>query len=128
MYLNVSLNLTQLVEAYKAGHTSCVRHQNGNVYVNTTVWINENADQDWKQVSVQLNSAKDKDAQDLPIVQKIGGEKAKKLYPGSGKIGKKKEPEAVQAGNTDLDLGGGPNLIGGSFQPQQAGPADDLPF
>lgn len=125
MYLNVSLNLTDLVAAAKAGHTSCSRSEkNGKVYANTTIWINEDADQDWKQVSVQLNSAKDKDAQDAPIVVQIGGEKAKKIYVGQGKIGKKKEPTPLQAGAAnDLDLGGGP----ATFTPQ-TGPVDDLPF
>jgi hypothetical protein len=127
MYLNVSLNLTDLVAAYKAGHSAFTRHEkNGKVYVNTTIWINPDADADWKQVSVQLNSAKDKDAQDLPIVRSIGGEKAKKLYPGNGRIGKKKEPEGVQPGSTDLDLGGGnAPATGGFVPPQQEG---DLPF
>lgn len=124
MYLNVSLNLTDIVAAYKAGHTSCTRHEkNGKVYVNTTIWINPEADQDWKQVSVQLNSAKDKDVQDDPIVKTIAGEKAKKIYVGNGKIGKAKEPQAVQPGATDLDLGGAP----AAFTPT-TGPADDLPF
>lgn len=126
-YLNVSLNLSDLVEAAKAGHSSCTRHTNGKVYVNTTIWINEDADQDWKQVSVQLNSGKDKEAADAPIVAKIAGDKAKKIYVGNGKIGKKKEPESLQAGQAnDLDLGGGSG--GTTFTPPAAQGGDDLPF
>lgn len=128
MYLNVSLNLTDILEAAKAAHTSCTRHENGKVYVNTTIWINEDADQDWKQVSVQLNSAKDKDAQDEPIVKKIAGDKAKKIYVGNGRIGKKKEPQALtpNQGGGEFDLGGGSAPAGGGFVPQQ--PEGDLPF
>jgi len=54
-----SICLTDLIEAAKAGHSSCTRSQNGKVYVNINIWLNDTADQYGNDVSLQLNSKKE---------------------------------------------------------------------
>jgi len=39
-----SICLTDLIEAAKAGHSSCSRSQNGKVYANVNIWLNDEPD------------------------------------------------------------------------------------
>lgn len=82
--ITASINLTKLMEAAKKGHSAFSRSKNGDAYVNLAIWINETPDEDWKYMSLQLNSKKE--------LREAEG----KIYVGNGKKAQAAAPEAVK--------------------------------
>lgn len=56
-----SINLSLLLKAAKAGHSSCTKANNGNVYCNVNVWLNDEKDRYDNDASIQINPKKDSD-------------------------------------------------------------------
>lgn len=118
MILSASIDITALVEQAKKGHTSCSRSdKNQHMYASVTIWVDPEKDPDWKQVSIQLNSAKDGREKDKAA---NGG---KDVYIGNGRVQKSKASEPAKEGEFDLPGASGSAT---AFTPDQ--PKDDLPF
>jgi hypothetical protein len=57
-----SMCLSDLSEQFKAGHPAFSKSEkNGKVYVNVTVWVNDEADQYGNHAALQLSKPKDSD-------------------------------------------------------------------
>lgn len=57
-----SMCLSDLSEQFKAGHPAFTKSEkNGKVYVNVTVWVNDEADQYGNHAALQLSKPKDSD-------------------------------------------------------------------
>jgi len=55
-----SINFTDLLEAAKAGHDGFAKSEkNGKIYVNVTVWLNDEVDKYGNIMSIQVNEKKD---------------------------------------------------------------------
>lgn len=124
---NASICLTDLVNAYNAGH-SAMRHsdKNGKVYVSITGWVRDEDDQFGNNLGIQLNSTQKGEAEDLA---KNGG---KKIYIGNGKF-TYDSTTAAPAQPMTLNGTGGQPATGApaNGQPWQQGNAatgDDCPF
>lgn len=78
-----SICLTDLNKNAKEAHSAFTRGNNGKIYANVKVWINEDADQYGNQASIQLNPKKDMETD--------------KVYVGNLKYLDKKEPEPIKA-------------------------------
>lgn len=94
-----SLCLTTILEQAKAGHSAFTKAENGKIYFNVGMWENEEADKFGNNMSMQLNSKKEKQ------------ESESKCYIGNLKWMEKKETPIQQ---DDIP------------SPQEL--ADDLPF
>lgn len=55
-----SICLSEMIEKAKSGHSSFTKAQNGKIYCNVTVWINEEEDKYGNTMSIQANSSKEK--------------------------------------------------------------------
>jgi hypothetical protein len=75
LFANVSIELTKLREVFKENpnHSAFTVHANKKVYVNLTIWHNDEFDQYGNNVSIQLNSKQDQRASEG------------KVYIGNGK-------------------------------------------
>jgi hypothetical protein len=64
LFANVSIELTKLREVFKENphHSAFTVHANKKVYVNLTIWHNDEFDQYGNNVSIQLNSKQDQRA------------------------------------------------------------------
>lgn len=85
-----SLCLTDMVEAAKKKHSAFTKADNGKIYCDTTIWLNDKEDKFGNIISVQLNPKKD--------LRELDGQ----AY-----IGNFKEAERKQVTNrdvSDLDL------------------------
>lgn len=78
-----SVCLTDLIEKAKAKHSSFVRAQNGKVYCNITVWLNEDVDKYGNSMSIQANTTKEMK------------DKEERFYLGNCKKSEYKAPEAI---------------------------------
>lgn len=91
-----SICYTDLVAAAKGAHSSFSRADNGKIYANIAIWVNEEPDKYGNEISLQLNSNKDVEED--------------KVYFGRAKAAKKKEirpislEEAKSASSDDDDL------------------------
>jgi hypothetical protein len=57
-----SMCLSDLSEQFKAGHPAFSKSEkNGKIYVNVTVWVNDEADQYGNHAALQLSKPKDSD-------------------------------------------------------------------
>jgi len=83
-----SIDFTKLLELAKAGNKAFSKAENGKIYLNINIWINDEKDQYGNDASIQSNF---KDAT-----------KEEKIYFGNLKISEKKEAEPLQAGNNDV--------------------------
>jgi len=54
-----SICVTELIEKAKAKHSSFTKAQNGKIYCNITVWINDEEDKFGNTMSIQANSSKE---------------------------------------------------------------------
>jgi hypothetical protein len=54
-----SICLTDLIEQAKKGHTAFSKADNGKIYANVKVWINETKDQFNNDASIQINPKAD---------------------------------------------------------------------
>lgn len=94
-----SLDITSILENAKKKHSAFVKADNGKIYMNINIWLNDEKDKFGNSVSVLLNSSKEsRDAEG-------------KIYIGNAKESERKEPAPIN----DNDL----NSISGP---------DDLPF
>lgn len=78
-----SINLSELMDNAKKGHSAFIRAESGKIYVNVKMWVNEEPNQYGKHASIQLNPKQD--TQDLSV------------YIANFKLQDKKEPEQVTA-------------------------------
>ena len=64
-----SINLTLLIAEAKKKHSAFTKHDNGNIYGNITVWLNDDVDKFGNIMSMQLNPTKDrKEADGKPYI------------------------------------------------------------
>lgn len=54
-----SVNLTDLIELARKKHSSFNKAQNGKIYCNITVWLNDQPDQYGNVISIQASSQKE---------------------------------------------------------------------
>ena len=61
LFANVSIDLTKFKELLQTNpnHSAFTKHSNGRMYVNLTIWENEEADKFGNNVSLQVNSKKE---------------------------------------------------------------------
>ena len=61
LFANVSMDLTKFKELLQQNpnHSAFTKHSNGRMYVNLTIWENEEADKFGNNVSIQVNSKKE---------------------------------------------------------------------
>lgn len=59
-----SICLTDIVEQAKKGHSAFTKADNGKVYANVNVWLNDEVDKYGNIMSCQLNPKKEKKEQD----------------------------------------------------------------
>ena len=78
-----SICLTDLIEKAKQAHSSFTKAQNGKIYCNVTVWLNEEVDKYGNSMSIQANPHKDKK------------DKEERFYLGNCKKSEYKEPEPL---------------------------------
>lgn len=108
-----SICLTDLIEQAKKKHSAFTKADNGKIYANVTVWLNDELDKFGNIMSAQLNPAKDrKEADGRPY---IGNFKQSQAKPISDR----------DISNMDVDIdtaekGAGTNSV--------TEPVDDLPF
>lgn len=55
-----SIGVTKLLEELKAKHSGFYKGNNGKVYGNCTVWLNEQPDKYGNVISIKINPSKDK--------------------------------------------------------------------
>ena len=109
--INLSLNLKKIGDAVRAGHSAVKIDKNGNKFLSVTVWVNSETDQYGNDSSIQLNSTKEKQAEEP------------KVYVGNGKSTlQPAEPVAKDATVYDHKAA----IIDRSKQ--NADVQDDLPF
>ena len=83
-----SLDFSKLLELAKKADKSFSKAQNGKIYVNINVWLNDEKDQYGNDASIQTNF---KDAT-----------KDEKHYFGNLKISEQKAPESLQENSSDI--------------------------
>lgn len=83
-----SLDFSKLLELAKAGNKAFSKAQNGKIYVNVNVWINDEKDQYGNDASVQTNF---KDAT-----------KEEKHYFGNLKISEQQASQPLQENSVDI--------------------------
>jgi len=61
LFANVSIDLTKFKELLQANpnHSAFTKHANGRMYVNITIWENDEVDKFGNNVSLQVNSKKE---------------------------------------------------------------------
>jgi len=83
-----SIDFTKLLELAKAGNKAFSKADNGKIYLNLNVWINDEKDQFGNDASIQT-SFKDASKED-------------KVYFGNLKISERKENEPLAEGSSDI--------------------------
>jgi hypothetical protein len=94
-----SINLSELLDNAKKGHSSFLRAESGKIYVNVKMWVNDEPNKIGHHASIKLNPKKDAETENT--------------YIGNFKLQEKKEPGQVTA--TEM------NNVVQDFE-------DDLPF
>lgn len=89
--LTGSICYTDLKEALKNAHSSGSKANNGKIYANIAVWINDEPDKYGNTVSIQLNSTKDK------------RESEGKVYIGNAKPTVASAPEPISSSDVEED-------------------------
>ena len=97
-FITASICLDDLIEKVKAGHSAFTRGKNGKIYIAVKIWENDEKDKYGNDISLQLNSSKEK------------SEAEGKFYIGNGRI---------------QSSGIGQPIPAGEFQTNYT---DDLPF
>jgi hypothetical protein len=111
-----SVCLTDLINQAKRGHSSFTKAQNGKIYCNITVWLNEEEDKFGNVMSIQANSSKE-----------MAG-KEDKFYLGNCKRSKKSEiKESDFAGVDNIEVAPRPVTAQGK-EYLDAAEKSDLPF
>jgi len=86
-----SIDFSKLLEQAKAGHKAFSKAENGKIYMNLNVWVNDQKDQYGNDASIQA-SYKEAPKED-------------KFYFGNLKESEFKEPVALEAGSSDIPEG-----------------------
>lgn len=108
-----SVCLTDLLEAAKKKHSAFSKGKNGKIYVNVTVWLNENLDKFGNIMSLQVNPQQ--------------GSSDDKFYIGNCKASKGPKPVSdSDVSGLDTDLGDIPTY--GQAPNANNAADDDLPF
>ena len=110
-----SLNITELLEQLQKKHSSFSKADNGKIYMNVTVWLNEEKDKYGNSMSIQANT-------------KEGNTQESKFYLGNCKKTVRKENKPLSASDTNVD-----SYTSGFDNPANVSsshldPKDDLPF
>lgn len=109
-----SICLTDLIDQAKAKHSAFSKADNGKIYANVNVWLNDDVDKFGNIMSIQINPTKDKK------------DTEKQFYIGNMKRGESQKP--INDRDTS-NLGEGldiPARTGSA--PAITEPMDDLPF
>ena len=93
-----SLCLTEINNMAKKGHSAFAKAQNGKIYVNITIWQNDEPDKMGNDFGIQLNNKKDQETE--------------YTYIGNAKYVKQQEPQPLASNEAASEI---PN-------------DDDLPF
>lgn len=105
--LNGSIDLTQLMAWAKEGKLGAFNRgqKNNHVYVNVTVWVNEEPNQYGHHASLQLNASKEHN-------ESLNGAKPDKCYFGNLKKSDFGQPKPVVADpkSNEFDLGADDDL------------------
>lgn len=115
-----SICVTDLLDKAKEGHSAFSKAQNGKVYCNVLIWLNEEFDKFGNKMSIQLSSSKEM------------RDKEEKKYIGNAKPIESNQP--VNARDVDADFSNIPERKEKSLletmHDQYSGkqPEDDLPF
>lgn len=83
-----SLDVTTILAEAKKKHSAFVKADNGKIYMNINIWINDELDKFGNKISIQLNSTKEK------------RETEGKIYIGNAKESERKDPQPI----SDNDL------------------------
>jgi len=83
-----SVDFTKLLELAKAGNKAFSKAQNGKIYLNLNVWINDEPDNYGNNASIQTTFKE--------------STKEEKVYVGNLKISKQKAPEPLQENSNDI--------------------------
>ena len=83
-----SIDFTKLLELAKAGNKAFSRAQNGKIYCNLNVWINDEKDQYGNDASIQTTF---KDST-----------KEEKIYVGNLKVSEFNAPQSLQENSNDI--------------------------
>jgi hypothetical protein len=81
-----SINIDELMEHLKNKHTAFVKGNNGKIYANISVWLNDEEDKYGNVMSIKLSATKEAIKEDA---------EQGKIYIGNCKESEYKEPEAV---------------------------------
>src|SRR5689334_14935303 len=114
--ISASICVTDLVNQVKAGHSAAnIGKTNGKVYVNVTVWLNDEPDKFGNNCSFQLNSSAKGEAADK------ARNNGKSVYIGNGKFESSGGVPAQGSAAVDaLDLGGAAPQNGKPWEQQGA--------
>jgi hypothetical protein len=87
MLINASIDVSMLEEMFKKRHSAFNRSQkNQKMYVNLSIWVNDDPDKFGDHASIQLNSSKDGLEADKKInPPKKDGSPSERCYIGRGK-------------------------------------------
>lgn len=85
-FITASVCLSDLVDKVKTGHSAFTRGKNGKIYVALKIWENDVKDKYGNDISLQLNSSKEK------------SETEGKFYIGNGRIQSSGIGEPIPAG------------------------------
>lgn len=83
-----SVDFTKLLELAKSGNKAFFKHENGKIYLNINVWINDEKDKYENIASLQTTF---KDCT-----------KEEKVYFGNLKLSEKKAPELLQENSSEI--------------------------
>jgi len=83
-----SIDFSKLLELAKAGNKAFSKAENGKIYLNLNVWVNDEKDKFGNNASIQTTF---KDAT-----------KEDKIYFGNLKISEAKQPEPLQEGSNEI--------------------------
>ena len=112
-----SVCLTDLIEKAKSKHSSFVKADNGKIYCNINVWLNDEKDKYGNVMSMQANSTKEMK------------DKETKFYLGNCKESDRKEPAPLTDNDTNFDIGNDFNSANTNTKNTETkDAADDLPF
>lgn len=109
-----SLNITELLEQLEKRHSSFTKADNGKIYMNVTVWLNEEKDKFGNDMSIQANT-------------KEGNTQEKKFYLGNCKKTVRKENKPLNSSDTDTSKYT-KGFDNDSEPVSKEDPKDDLPF
>lgn len=112
-----SVCLTELIAQAKSGHSAFTKAQNGKIYCNVTVWLNDEEDKYGNVMSIQASSSKE-----------MSG-KEDKFYLGNCKKSKQKPIiERDFEGVDDIDIPSKENKTSDEKSETSNKAIDDLPF